>query len=185
MPDFLEKIVGFSKTIEVFAWDLVLKHQTLFVPDFTRMAIISRHAGKIHQVHYFFRFLENLFFRYTRFSCFRPSAAQLNAQKYRPVKQKFNKRTLYFSYIHFVKSNFEMYMLAYFTLTYLNKNVEFGLSTRRFGPLFVSLFLKELTSYNIRALHDNPQDDNWVARTKVRFNINLGSRRNNVNISLF
>jgi len=139
--------------------------------------LLTRHAGRVQQAHYFFRFLENLFFRYTRYSYFRPSAAYLNTQKYRPVKQRYNKRTLYFSSLSFVKSNLEMYMLAYYTLTYLNREDEFYLSTRRFGPTFVSLFLKELTSYNVRSVHDNPQDDNWTARTKVRFNINIVSRR--------
>lgn len=177
MPDFLQKIVGLSQTIEFFTWDLLLKHQTLLVPKLSRMALTSRHAGKVHQVHYFFRFLENLFFRYTCYSYFKPSAAYLNVQKYRPIKQRYTKRTLYFSSLSFVESHFEMYMLAYFTLTYLNKNVQCYLSTRRFGAYYVSLFLKELTSYNVRSLHDNPQDDNWDARTLVRFNINLFSRR--------
>jgi len=69
MPAFLEKIVGFNKAID-FSWDLLLTQRKTQCPYISRVDLVVRHR---YNVFYFYRFLENLFFRYPRFTYFKLS----------------------------------------------------------------------------------------------------------------
>lgn len=176
MPALIKKFIGFENTIKFFWWDLSLKRQRYYVPQLRRVVLIARYYNA--HAFYFFRFLENLFFRHPRILQF----------KRQTVKNPFaiiRKKRLYNTSLIFTKLSIEMYICAYFTLLFLG----WGDVTRfkaAFGSRFVSLYVRDLTSYNVLAIHDYPQDDNWFQPIRIRFLINYqGSITKRQYFSLF
>jgi len=165
VPGLLKKIIGFKTTIKFFSWDLLLKRQSYYLPRFVRVVLVARYFNS--QALYFFRFLENLFFRHPRILLF----------KYREVKSFYfnivRRKKLHNVSLTFTKSTMEMYICAYFTLLFLGWGNSVLFLTRHFGPQFVSLYVRDLTSYNVLAIHDYPQDDNWFQPIRVRFLTNF------------
>jgi len=166
MTNLEKKIIGFEETIISSSWDLLLKNQTIFFPQLTRVSVTTRHANNYRRSHYFFRFIENLFYLQPRFIKFKPSKLLLTKEKY--TGKHIKKYLLYYSSLDIVKSELEMYQCAYFTLLFLGWGNKPKYLSRHFGPHFVSLSIKDLTSYNVLFLHDYPQDDNWDQPIHVR-----------------
>jgi len=87
------------------------------------------------------------------------------------------RKKLYKVSLILVKSTMEMYICAYFTLLFLGWGKYTCFLTRHFGPRFASLYIKDLTSYNVLAIHDYPQDDNWFQPIRVHFLTNYSKSK--------
>jgi len=162
MPAFLEKIVGFNKTID-FSWDLLLTQRKTQRPHISRLDLVVRHR---YNVFYFYRFLENLFFRYPHFTFFKLSKVAKLKFKNPFFKGRRRRRSPYLATLTFTHN---LSLFFYFIIFVVLRAEVY---TRHFGTYFASLYLKELNSYNFRYIHDFSQDDNWRVYPSVRVYFN-------------
>jgi len=154
----IQKSIKFSKYIESFAWDVLLKRQeNTSVPYLNQVYIAIRSRRRSTKAHYFFRFFQNMFIQ---------KPTRLYFRTPRKVQHLTHSRRKRFSrfHIHLSRKNWQSYAFAYVLIFNLLPHDGYFLYVyKRIPTTYCALKLIGLTSFRVLPLHDFYGDADWTS----------------------
>jgi len=167
------KAVGCKKVVESLFWNFMIKRQTAakYLPTLSRSTFVVKHYQKFFYANFFFRFMNNVFFRNGKIVRYKFSKRLITINRYMP-SPKIANPPVFCSVFNFGKKNIETYIFLYFLLFYYftDNNVLYKY-TSRFGPNYAKTDLYDFSSFSVLPFHDFIQDADWSFKAFARLYI--------------